>query len=206
MCIIGSVSLYAQNQASGEDNSAAQNQVTESTVIPSENSLLLDVPATETRSNTAGQVWNWIKMILVLALVVACIYFMMNFFRKSINGGADTADPFLRKVAQLSVAPGKSIQIVTLLEKAFLIGVADNNITLLAEIEDKELVDAMNLNADRNAKTSKARNFNDVLSIFLRSKSATTTQAESDDIYKDAASNLKDFINTQTKRVRKTKK
>ena len=93
--------------------------------------------------------------------------------RKKMNGDSADDDMFLRKVAQVTVAPGKTVQIVTLLEKAFLIGVTDSSIELLGEISDKELVDAMNLNADKKQNTARARNFNDVLSLFLNPKNPT---------------------------------
>jgi flagellar protein FliO/FliZ len=74
---------------------------------------------------------------------------------------------FLRQTALLTVSPGKSVQVITLGEEAYLIGVADNGITLLGKISDKDLIDAMNLNAEKNRAGQEIRNFSSLLSVFM---------------------------------------
>ncbi|MBR4372799.1 MAG: flagellar biosynthetic protein FliO [Treponema sp.] len=111
-------------------------------------------------------VWAFVKMVIVLLVVVACIYGMFVLFKR--NSISDSgSDPFLRKVSGISLSPGKSVQIVTLLDKAYLIGVTDNSITLLGEVDDKELVDSMNVYSDKNSKVSRPRTFSDVLDLFM---------------------------------------
>ena len=141
----------------------------------------------------ASTVWIFFKMVFVLIAVVAVIYLALSFVRKKMSGGAaQDDDMFLRKVAQVSVAPGKTVQIVTLLEHAYLIGVTDSSIDLLGEITDKELVDAMNLNADRNQATARARNFGDILSVFLNPKNPGATEGE-----RKASSSIDKFFSKQ---------
>lgn len=96
-------------------------------------------------TSSASTVWLFVRMILVLALVIACIYVIVWLIRKSMRPGAEN-DPYLKKTASITLSPGKTVQIVTLQDKAYLLGVADSSITLISEITDKELVDAMNLN------------------------------------------------------------
>ena len=55
-------------------------------------------------------------------------------------------------------------------DKAFLIGVTEDNITLLGEIHDDELIKAMNLSADKKNNTKKPATFSDVLDMFLVKK------------------------------------
>ena len=85
-------------------------------------------------------------MILVLILVIACIYFIVWLLRRSMRPGVQN-DPYLKKTASITLSPGKTVQIVTLQDKAYLLGVSDSSITLISEITDKELIDTMNLNA-----------------------------------------------------------
>ena len=46
----------------------------------------------------------------------------------------------MRRVAYLNIAPGKTVEVITLIDKAYLIGVTEDNISLLGEIDDKELI------------------------------------------------------------------
>lgn len=174
--------------------------------LPDESSLAIgDAEANSSSpvsapSGSGSSVWLFFRMVFVLIVVVVCIYFAMNFMRKKMNGDTADDDMFLRKVAQVTVAPGKTVQIVTLLEKAFLIGVTDSSIELLGEISDKELVDAMNLNADKKQNTARARNFNDVLSIFLNPKNPNATAGE-----RSASKSISEFFSKQKEKLKNGK-
>lgn len=110
--------------------------------------------------------WTFIKMILFLCLVVAAIYAVMWFFKKKVNN-TKSDDNFLRRVSSLNIGPGKSVEIVTLLDNAYILGVTDSNINVIDQIEDKELIEALNLNFDKNQNVKKPMNFADVLDIFM---------------------------------------
>lgn len=121
-------------------------------------------PASEPRDTST--VFLLIRMILVLAIVIGCIYFVIWMMRRSTRV-ANNSDPFLRSVSSITLAPGKTVHVVTLLDHAYIVGVTDNAVNLIGDVTDKELVDAMNLYSDKQGETSKPRNFNDVLSIFM---------------------------------------
>ncbi len=198
LCAFSLFSSLAFAQAAPASSDApAQTAVAQS--LPDESTLpILDTPAANGGPGLTGRqgpvsgAWIFFRMIFVLVVAAACIYLFLSFMRKKMGGGAADDDTFLRKVAQVTIAPGKSVQIVTLLEHAYLIGVTDNSIDLLGEISDKELVDAMNLNADRNQERARARNFNEVLSLFLNPKNPGATEGE-----RKAASSLTDFFKKQ---------
>jgi flagellar protein FliO/FliZ len=111
-------------------------------------------------------IWIFIRMIFVLAVVIACIYGLFFLMKRGMRTG-QASDPFLRKVSQISLGTGKSVQIVTLLDHAYIIGVTDTSVSLLGQVDDKELIDSMNLYTDKNAHTRKPRTFADVLDIFM---------------------------------------
>ena len=73
----------------------------------------------------------------------------------------------MRRVSSLNIGPGKSVEIVTLLDNAYILGVTDSNINVIDQIEDKELIEALNLNFDKNQNVKKPMNFADVLDIFM---------------------------------------
>ena len=131
-----------------------------------------DTTAQTTTSNykapsTAGMIIN---MVLVLALVVAALYGIMRFFKKK-NNAVQSEDDFMRRVSSLNFAPGKSVEIVTLVDRCFMLGVTDSNINLIAEITDKEMISALNLNFDKKQNTKKPMNFSDVLEMFMPNNS-----------------------------------
>lgn len=151
------------------------------------------VSASENQSRSPSSFGLFLRMVISLLVVIALVYFVVKIFRKN-SGFADSDDSFLRKVAQISIGAGKSVQIVTLLENAYLIGVTDNNINLLAEIKDKELVDSLNLIADKNQNVSKPKSFADVLDLFL-AKGSKNSGA-----FSDSARHASDMLKNQRDR------
>lgn len=145
----------------------------ENSVSVSEDSALLQDDYFSSNNETSNlnlkqpsTAWTFIKMILFLCLVVAAIYAVMWFFKKKVNN-TKSDDNFLRRVSSLNIGPGKSVEIVTLLDNAYILGVTDSNINVIDQIEDKELIEALNLNFDKNQNVKKPMNFADVLDIFM---------------------------------------
>ncbi len=108
----------------------------------------------------------FVRMILVLIIVVAAIYAFFWFVKKKGLNVKDT-DDYLRRVAYLNLSPTKTVEIVTILDRGYLIGVTEDNITLLGEIDDKELINAMNVNADKKQNLKKPVNFKELLDSLL---------------------------------------
>ena len=154
-----------------QDNNDSLN--VENSISVSEDSTLLQDDYFSSNNETSNlnlkqpsTAWTFIKMILFLCLVVAAIYAVMWFFKKKVNN-TKSDDNFLRRVSSLNIGPGKSVEIVTLLDNAYILGVTDSNINVIDQIEDKELIEALNLNFDKNQNVKKPMNFADVLDIFM---------------------------------------
>ena len=154
-----------------QDNNDSLN--VENSVSVSEDTTLLQDDYFSSNNETSNlnlkqpsTAWTFIKMILFLCLVVAAIYAVMWFFKKKLNN-TKSDDDFLRRVSSLNIGPGKSVEIVTLLDNAYILGVTDSNINVIDQIEDKELIEALNLNFDKNQNVKKPMNFADVLDIFM---------------------------------------
>lgn len=144
-CFIACVSFSALGaQETGADAVAAQDESAISLEAPAAG----DAPArAEPRVGAVSNIWLLVRMVLVLALVCGAVYGIVYLMKKSTRFMA-VNDPYLKSVASLPVAPGRTVQVVTLGKKGYLIGVSDSSINLIAEVEDSELVDAMNLEAD----------------------------------------------------------
>lgn len=170
--------IYPQNtslniQDSEEPSSSLQNSGSDSSSAFQDDIpfTLSDSSAEETpaRSNTF---FLFFRMILVLAFVVACIYGVLWLMRRSMKRNPKNSDPFLRNVSSIDLAVGKSVHVVTLLDRAYVVGVGENSVNLLGEFsseneKDRELINAMNLYADEHQNVKKPKSFADVLEIFM---------------------------------------
>ena len=121
----------------------------------------------DTLRSQPGGIWLFLRMIFVLLIVLVLIYGVLWFIKNKTNV-VKTDDEFLRRAAWINIAPGKSIEVITLVDKAYVIGVTEDGITLLGELDSKtddqtaQMINAMNLRADQTQNTKKPLNFNDV--------------------------------------------
>lgn len=145
----------------------------------------------------------YVRMVFVLALIVAAIVLIFRFIKKSsgLMGVQDGDDTFLRLVSGVSLGANKSVQIVTLVDKAYLLGVSDNAVNLIGMVEDKELVNAMNLWSDKRNKTSKPRSFADVLDLFMPHGPRGGGRPEGDAYSSDRTQELVESLRAQSKRL-----
>lgn len=143
-------------------------------------------------------VWLFVRMILVLLFVIACIYFVVYFLKKTTKAGVVTSDPYLRVVATISLSPGKSIYVITLNSVGYILGVTDNAINLIGSFEDKDLIDSMNLNADKNNTSSKPKDFASILNFFHFQKKSQVTSGENDSVLSSSS----EFMQKQLERLK----
>ncbi len=163
LCLTAVFSLYSQNTAA-DTNSTAETSLTEESIV------FTDDAATDNQNTTSykgpSTIGMFVRMIIVLIIVVGLIYGVLWFIKKKTNV-VKTDDEYLRRAAYINIAPGKTVEVITLIDKAYLIGVTEDSITMLGEIHDDELIKAMNLSADKKNNTKKPATFADVLDMFL---------------------------------------
>ena len=190
-------SLNKTSQAPSSEKQSEQQQVLQS------------LPQSKTEPQTA-QNWNWnsgeyeqsqqssstfglfVKMVLSLGVVLGLAYLAMRVLRR----GTKSDDPFLRHVSHLPLSSNRSVDVVTILNHAYILGVSDNAINLIGQIEDEELVNSMNLYADKNDNTKRPRSFDDILSIFM--PGGTT---KNQNIYGSSAKNAAESLQRQRSRL-----
>lgn len=173
-------------------------------------------PADSTSSGQPqSQNWNWnsqnggqtveppstvglfFKMVFALALVIGIAYFALRVLKRG-SKLSNSDDPFLRHVSHLSLSPSRSVDVVTILDHAYILGVSDNAINLVGEITDEELVNSMNLYADKNDNTRRPRSFEDILNIFMGKKGQEGTQ--NSNIYGSTAWDSSEMLRRQRER------
>lgn len=185
MLLCVGVLLYSQQADANEELPTTTVQSIDESKIILSDTVVEDnqnIPENTSKSST---VWIFVRMIIALVIVVACIYGVLWFIKKKTNVVKDE-DDFLRRVAFINLAPGKSVEIVTLIDKGYILGVTDNNISLLGEIDDKELIQALNLNSDKKHNSKKPMNFSDVLDIFT---------GKNKNIFSDSEKNIEKVMN-----------
>ncbi len=144
------------------DPEIAVQAVTDETALP-----IGDAPAAADNKDGSAPstLFSLIRVVLVLALLCAGVWGIMVFLRKS-TGVNVADDPYLKSVANLSLGQNRSAQILSVGSRAFLVGITDRSVNLIAELDDRELIDAMNLAADKTSSAGVA-GFQAVLSSFL---------------------------------------
>jgi flagellar protein FliO/FliZ len=106
-----------------------------------------------------------LRTVLVLALSAAAIYGVVFFFKR-LAKPQEQANPRLKVLAKAPIGSGSAVAVVSVGTRAWLVGAADGGVSLIAEIEDQETVDAMLLDNSRNGQGtggSKVLNFSSLL-------------------------------------------
>ncbi|MBO4319836.1 MAG: flagellar biosynthetic protein FliO [Treponema sp.] len=197
------------------DGSLSNQKETEQTQVLSQNKINesqytlgnsgdADSGDTPVKSSPLSTVWVFFKMILVLGIVLAIIWIIFKLMKRSSDTDKSN-DEFLRKVSSITISPGKSVQIITLIDKAYLLGVSDNSVNLITEIDDPELIQAMNLYADKNGRVERPRNFEEVLELFMpKKKKNTVNNSRNTNAFEDgAARQILDSLKKQSQRLEK---
>lgn len=87
-------------------------------------------------------------MVLALALVAAAMYGLLFLLRKFYRKGANS-DTFVKVLGSAALGANKAVYVVSVGTKAWLVGAAENGVSLIAEIAEQETVDAMLLEESR---------------------------------------------------------
>jgi flagellar protein FliO/FliZ len=171
------LSFYAQSTSSDvvseTSQSVSSSKEQESQMIISTNQEVVEQRST----NTA---WLFVRMILVLLVVIGCIYAVFYFVKKTTNPTNET-DAFLKKVASITLSQGKSVQVVTLQNHCYILGVSDSSVQLISELDDKDLIDAMNLEADKESSGS-VKDFASLLASAMGLKKKTFEESVSSSV------------------------
>lgn len=96
------------------------------------------------------------RVVLTLALVAAGIYGLVFFLKKQ-NAARTAPDPYLKVLARTPLSPRAAAVILAAGDRAWLVGLTDDQVSLITAIEDKELVDAMLLDAANREIAEKSR-------------------------------------------------
>lgn len=110
-------------------------------------------------------VWDFVRMVIVLGIVIAIIYVVFYLLKRA-SGGRFENSPMIRVLGSHGLPGNKALHLVEVGRQVFLIGVGDDSITLVSEISDQESLDELRLKASTTT-TERSGNFADMLSGFF---------------------------------------
>ena len=123
--------------------------------------------------------WDFGRMFLILAFVVALIYFIYWLLKKGTKRKVQEND-LIRVLGSKSLVGSRALHLVEAAGGVYLIGSSDGGVELIAEVKDKEALDALRLRASQEVPNSGKRSFQDILSsVFKPAKKDSTPISES---------------------------
>jgi len=86
--------------------------------------------------------WMFLKALLSLGLVIGLIVVVLYLMKRFFYGthAANIASGNMKLLGHLALQPKKVIYLVQVLDKVFVIGVAETNMQMLGEISNSELI------------------------------------------------------------------
>jgi flagellar protein FliO/FliZ len=171
------MNLRAQ-EGGGDVPAAGQVTTDESTLLLGEENA--EEAAPEITPLASFGVGDFLRMVLVLALVVGLIYGVFHFIKKA-GGPRDSGMRFIRVLETRPLAGNRHLHLVEIGNEVLLVGSAENGVSLVSQVSDKETLDGIQLAASRAAPP--AGSFADTLKGFFsrtarHPTSASTRQEE----------------------------
>jgi len=151
----------------------------------------------KTRAGRNIGVFSYIKVIIVLVVIIGIIYLISQFIRKYMNVKTEIGEG-TNVISSHAIGAGKWIQVVYVTGKFLILGVTNDNITLLSEVKDPKEIERLEVLMNEK-KTEEGYNFVDVVSSFLKDKFNTTFKKEKFNYETDSI----DFLSKQKERLKR---
>jgi flagellar protein FliO/FliZ len=149
-----------------------------------ETALVFGEAETDANFGAGPSVFALLRVVLILGLVAVAIYGLVFLLKKQSAVRGET-DPYLKILARTAITPKTAAVVISVGDKAWLAGVTEEQVSLITEISDKEVVDAMLLDAANREIAAQSRRF-DFRSLvaklsgsFARSQPSGTPSATS---------------------------
>jgi flagellar protein FliO/FliZ len=118
--------------------------------------LFLEEEAPGAQTGGQSSFWLILRMVFVLALVAGAIYLVV-FLLKRVTRPAEQLNPHLKVLAGSHLGSNRYVYVVSVGSKAWLLGASDGGVSLIAEISDPDVVNAMLLDDSRKSAESAGR-------------------------------------------------
>ena len=149
----------------------------------SEEEIVFDETADQRPEDTPAaavgtlSVWSFVSMALILAGVVAAIYGLF-FLLKRMSGQNYADNNLIRILSTKSLSSTRAVHLVSLGKRYLLVGSAESTVNLIAEIDDKESRDEIEVFLAREDERPK-RSFKELFGSVLGSGNAKVDETVS---------------------------
>jgi flagellar protein FliO/FliZ len=137
-----------------------------------------------------ASVWNILRILLTLAVVAVAIYGMIYFIKRAVRGNT-AKDPFLKILASTQLGVNRQAYVLSVGTQAWLVGSAENGVNLIAEIGDKDILNAMLLDESEKGSRLPPGRFLDFKALLGRLGMKVETDAPGPDNIRKRSERLK---------------
>jgi flagellar protein FliO/FliZ len=202
--ILVNIPIYSQDNSSNETGAPVTE--VESTEAIDESQILLEDEPDDPASNNettpdlnSFTIWDFLRMIVVLGIVIGAIYGVFFILKKS--AGPKTQNEEIINIVSSQILSGnRFLHLVEIGNQMFLLGSGDNSVNLISEINEKETVDTIRLKMTEN-KGPQKKNFREIVSDLLN----RGRKFPNEDRSMMGMEQSLDFIKQQRDRVKKLK-
>jgi flagellar protein FliO/FliZ len=138
----------------------------QSLIIPGGEETPETSPEAEAPGAPLVSTWDFLRMLLVLAAVVAVIYAIAYLLKRGLRRQLPQND-LIRVLGSRSLNGSRALHLVQLGRKIFLVGAAESGISLISEIKDEETLDTIRVESSRQTRVPQG--FAQFLQSFLKS-------------------------------------
>ncbi len=170
-----------------------------STQFPDERNIIIHDNSSGNKAATTPVksygVWDFVQMLLILALVIAGIYLLFYFLKRA-GGPRQQENEVIGLLSTKVLQANRSLHLVEVGKQMFLVGSSESGVALVAEIRDKESMDEIRIKAAERGTLVAKRSFREVFGgMFVRGGSGAPLGAPAIDPF--------GFIRQQRERLKK---
>lgn len=112
--------------------------------------------------------WLLVKTILILSLFVAGFIFVFRFVVKK-SRNVIIGQDLIQVISNVPISQGKFLQIVDIAGSIYVLGVSDQNISMITEISDQAILNRLKVEGSKILHNKEKVNFLDLVNRFLGS-------------------------------------
>jgi flagellar protein FliO/FliZ len=174
----------AKNGGQGKQGASGAAAAAAAALPDPESTPLSGAAATGSAAGNAGAVsaplvstWDFVRMLLVLALVVVAIYLLFRLLKRG-SGRKHAENELIRVLGSRNLSGNRAMHLIEVGKSVYLVGSTDGGVELVAEITDRESLDMVRLQAAEE-QTGKRRGFPEMLADLLRPMKKTAPMNDS---------------------------
>lgn len=149
LLIIATLIVCTVPAAAAKSNSAPVAVSNAPTGAAADTPLFLTDLERERSPGVGGYLWMVVRAVITIAIFIGVLYFIFLYLKRRSNqlGHFNT----LVKVLGLTlVAPNRYVCVVEIAEEIFVLGVSENNVSVIKEVTEKHAKDAIRMQASLN--------------------------------------------------------